>query len=600
MFYEHARNVAKEVPSLKHSKFYLRITLIVYGVWFAAVFYDFRVIFRSMAFSSVLVGIDLWMSPDFATLRLKPLWQLYVMIMMPVVDYQIVLYAFYGFIVLDTYLISPFPLILAKYILPDLLILLLMMLVFSIKFGKNKKAVESESKKREEDLESSLEKNQKKSDKIAPVCPSGLENLDLNIKEEEEDNNFTQPIQGEFTLHFSIKMDLYQVNHGNPILSKASLIVGQIKNRIVLRYVSSRKKFWDIVVHSFQVDNYSYYHLCDVWMNNQKLKKVLGCYDTMSQDKIEVRLVHLRTRKFLRHQRIKHPKKSLEIFLEMKLVFMDKTLHPVFTCKEYTGIIKTISSFSVNRNQFVHAKSISRYFERVESLPERMPRSAEYSYFDDLVAIKYMWVDRVDLKREFIHEEKYQLVLISQIDLETETVRDVGCIDEGSFRMIATQKLDTFFFNTREILAMVLRGVIYLVDWKASEVKRAFKIEDLYSPLLRKGIRHDKIYTDFYYDRRRGRLQFIVGTLKKVKKHYAEVESRFVTDKKCINLKPTYHYAGWVEDSILYEKKSGDHKECNYKELKTDDESNSEKEEQKESGSSEREKKFDVDFGVKE
>ena len=100
---------------------------------------------------------------------------------------------------------------------------------------------------------------------------------------------------------------------------------------------------------------------------------------------------------------------------------------------------------------------------------------------------------------------------------------------------------------------MILRGVVYLVDWRSSEVKRTLEIKDLYSPMHRIGIGHEKIYTLYWHDRRAGKVKFSVGTFVRRDPSKSKRTDCYLTSLEGRGFILESLYGGWFEDSMLFE-----------------------------------------------
>ena len=178
--------------------------------------------------------------------------------------------------------------------------------------------------------------------------------------------------------------------------------------------------------------------------------------------------------------------------------------------------------------------------------------SSECAYFDNLIAIKYTWLDRDDFKRLLLSEQKYQMILIVKANFRTKRIEHVGRIDENTFRPLLADKLDSFFFVERDLLAMIIIGVVNVVDWRTSEIVRKFEIKDLYSPIMRAGIRHEKIFTKFWYDRRERKLKFLVGKFSRRNREQEKKSDRYLTDLDEKLFDVEFYYGGWFKDSALF------------------------------------------------
>ena len=129
---------------------------------------------------------------------------------------------------------------------------------------------------------------------------------------------------------------------------------------------------------------------------------------------------------------------------------------------------------------------------------------------------------------------------------------NVGWIDETSFPVLAAERLDSFFFVERNLLAMIIKGVVNIVDWRTSEVIRRFEIKDLYSPMLRGGIDQDKTWANYWHDRREGKVKFVVGKFSRKDAAEEKPTDKYLTILGTKLFNSEICYGGWFKDSVLY------------------------------------------------
>ena len=101
-------------------------------------------------------------------------------------------------------------------------------------------------------------------------------------------------------------------------------------------------------------------------------------------------------------------------------------------------------------------------------------------------------------------------------------------------------------------MAIMVKGVVNIVDWGSSEVIRRFEIKNLYSPMMRAGIDQDKTWTNYRHDRREGRVKFTVGKFWRKDAAEEKPTDKYLTilGGKLFNYEICY--GGWFKDSVLY------------------------------------------------
>ena len=121
----------KEAKLGGRQKMYVAAVAVLNIAWLVAVWFNFRIILRSMFFYSFLVLVDLSCLQEVEGLRPKPVWKVWTLVMGQQVLNMVSCYVLYFYLFWDVYTSSP-P-ILPAYILPDAVLLLLMLIPFSIR-----------------------------------------------------------------------------------------------------------------------------------------------------------------------------------------------------------------------------------------------------------------------------------------------------------------------------------------------------------------------------------------------------------------------------------------------------------------------------------
>ena len=163
-------------------------------------------------------------------------------------------------------------------------------------------------------------------------------------------------------------------------------------------------------------------------------------------------------------------------------------------------------SSHLNRKIKVHSK----YVAGVTEMKYRILREApEFSPYENLMALKFFWVDKVENDRDVINMAKYQKIVVVEVDemhWRARQVQDLSKITEGMF---SARRIDSFFFVDKETLGMVMNGRLLLIDWKRVEIKRLIELVGL-PQVLDDNVWYEGCF-DYWYDTKKKTVSFRVG-----------------------------------------------------------------------------------------
>ena len=109
----------RQFSLIKIQKRHVKVLLPAYLAWVSLLLFDFRLIFNSTFFFSLLILIDFRLMADYGTLNLKPFWIVGFMILAPVVFHQLAVHTFYCCLVAVVHQTNPLPFLPLRLMLID-------------------------------------------------------------------------------------------------------------------------------------------------------------------------------------------------------------------------------------------------------------------------------------------------------------------------------------------------------------------------------------------------------------------------------------------------------------------------------------------------
>ena len=172
------------------------------------------------------------------------------------------------------------------------------------------------------------------------------------------------------------------------------------------------------------------------------------------------------------------------------------------------------------------------------------------SFYENLMATKFIWVDKEFYNRDYENECKYQLIYIREINHKEEAIVNLKSLESITEGMFSAYRVDSFFFTDRETLALFMEIKLYLVAWRNSEVLRCVDIRKLYGPLLDAGFGMETAFLTCWHDRRKGIVRFCVGVQSEWVLGREDCAERYLDNENSEEAR--YLYRGWFSDEILY------------------------------------------------
>ena len=435
-------------------KVYKNHIIAFFGIYFvnSILILFFGMILRLMLLYCVLILVDFILMPPYASLKSKSWWRIYLVVMSQGVVTQASFYCLYGLAAWLVHRVDPVRLIVDQFLLFDLILLVLMVFVFRIqfwlitresKFGSKPKNRFKKVGEREESFEEKIRDKNQDEDRtlnpghsflqsVVPECPVDLSTLNLNLETQPEREPVFQ-IPGENVKYFTKGLDFGTKNQSNWVSSNQKLLLQKRGRYAVLNYISCGKNKWEMKIASGEEITRDDLSMgVHVWINNQKRKDLIAIY--FKGNTSLIKLISLRRRKVIKQFKVRNfaSNRNLPFYSYFNLVLLNKSLSPlVFHLYKFCDIeggwdfrfhFTNPLDFEVYQRVNLHRACYSR----VPGLIEREAYSVDFDYFDSLVAIMSTWVDREEFKRASVERQKYQIIMIVEVNLETQKLDHVG------------------------------------------------------------------------------------------------------------------------------------------------------------------------------
>ena len=539
-------------------KVYLAVVFGAYLGWIIALCVNSKLFIRAFSFCMFLAVIDLIFLRRLISLRIKVACIVYPIVLLQIIPTQLFVYGGYTFCFWMIHRRVP-PSIFSEFILPDLGLGVLVFLLFHLRFRLPKKFRRMIPRKIEEVGYTSIDST------IVPnFCSySSVEDVDFdyNSTTYQIDNQRNVPVFNLIPKERSPwpgfkRVKIFHFNSTNPMTSKDYVVAGTLesKKRPVLRYASGKKKHWDFILRDIDEEVRLFSFIQHIWIENQERRDMVGAVHNSNK---KGKLISLSTRKVILNVKFDRNPNLGDFENSKNITFglFGRQRIPSLILPTTDSLSLWTAKYRQNESRLTTSTEKKFFKEVDEEVDRRLLGRKECAVFQDLVAVKFIWVDQEDYEREYINKSKYQFILIYKID-ENEShdglcVKTAGCLATVTEKVLSAYKIDYFFFVDRDTLAMIMQAKIYLVDWKQDKVKKCIEIVDLYTPLLKKGVEEQSIFASYWYDRARRLVKFSVGTITGGCWYGREDINRYITDVGLTYV--SYYYSGWFLDSVFYD-----------------------------------------------
>ena len=529
-------------------KCYILTLVVAHLAWLAALTQNNRFFLRGFIFYSVLVIIDLVFLRESVLLRSKPAWKAWAVVMLQQVFTQSSVYSIYFFAFWRVHTSAP-P-IMTEFIVPDIVTLIFMLVVFHSRFKlPNKFRKKIVQKKLTKPGYSRID------GRVEPIIsffghidqvlieysPENYESKKFrNVPVERKDRGIV-PQNPVDTI-----VQIFNLNSKRSHLSGDYTAVGSLMSSPGIRYVVNGRKGWDLILKNNNEALNSPIFIEKVFIGNQERKDMVAY---VHKTDMRARLVSLSSRKVILNAKFGYTSRIGPVFRPSSMIFSlfgeKKTPCILAHSKEF------LSVDTASYHKTTADRKIKYFFEVSEKSDRVLLPHQEYAFFGNLIAVKYIWIDKDNYGRIYSNKAKYQTVLIYRVDESNFSINCVKSLRKITEGMFSAFKIDSFFFLDGETLAMVMDAKVYLIDWKGLKVKQCVEIAGLYTPLLSQGVKREECFASYWYDRKSGVVKFSVGTFDGGLKHGKEDINRYLTNQNRVNVK--YYYSGWFSDLALSE-----------------------------------------------
>ena len=346
--------------------------------------------------------------------------------------------------------------------------------------------------------------------------------------------------------------EIFNLNSRLSHLSKDYVAVGVVNSLPGIRYVVNGRKAWDLMIRD-RKESWGFFMFMEkVFIGNQERRDMVAY---AHKTDLRARLVSLSTRKVLLNMTFGHHCRIDVDWNPRCQVFslFGQKRTPCVLGHAYESLIIDTVRYGQRQLWTTARRDIMNFFGVPEKVDRNFFQHQEYALFGDLIAVKYMWVDKDNYDRIYTNKAKYQFIVVYQIEEFNFTLKCVKCLKKITEGMFSAYRIDSFFFLDQDTLAMIMDAKVYLVDWKKVKVRQCVEISGLYTPLLSKGVKREQIFASYLYDRVRGVIKFSVGTFSAKHRRVKEEINRYITDQDCVDVE--YYYSGMFPDTALFQAK---------------------------------------------
>ena len=456
-----------------------------------------------------------------------------------------------------------------KFVLPDLVLLLLMLIPFNLIFwwkGNNQRMSKIPEIKASESIkiyyrqsEAWIDKNQdllKQAKKRKSYALSNFKNVPTQR---------TKKPKVSAIRNKSDSKKVFNLNSCSPLQSKDHIVVvvSSLFTDPTIRYIVNSKVSWIFFLSK------AFTFIENIWINNQQRRNMVAYYN---EENKKVNLISLKTRKVLIkpcfHSSVTATSSVKDICSVVDLVIQPalRNLPILFALKREKSNAYAADHTSKNTSLFGRAGFMGYYSEggklfrsnhqnyRVSKKDYfRKDRSYEADiksiYYSNYVATKFCFFDSKHINdRPYVNDCKYQTIIVSEIIPQKPRIIDLANLERITGGIFSSCKLDFFFFVDKKTLGLVVGDKVCFVDFLKVEITRCVELRGLYAPLLRAGFDKNRIFVSYWYDRVRKRVFFSIG----VQVGLMTDPRLFLTDIDLISV--NYLLSGAFYDHVFYGK----------------------------------------------
>ena len=280
---------------------------------------------------------------------------------------------------------------------------------------------------------------------------------------------------------------------------ESSQLLYYVKNKRKWRYYLGQKRvFWKYLTQN-------------IWLDEKRINNLIAIY-RRKNDKDQIELFELENRKIRLRLELENlndrlgSQDLLGLFIKGggKMRFIALTLTENKTLLLWTQL--NDRSFKLVASEIFDSK---HNFRVKEKRYRELGQICDATPFENLVALKAVWIDNKDYKRDIINMVKFQTILILEVNERERTTKEINNLSKITEGMFSCWKIDSFFFIDRQTLAVIIEARVLVVDWEREQVQRCICLLGL--PRIK---HHDDWFRasfSYWYDRETKMVFFRAG-----------------------------------------------------------------------------------------
>ena len=154
--------------------------------------------------------------------------------------------------------------------------------------------------------------------------------------------------------------------------------------------------------------------------------------------------------------------------------------------------------------------------------------------FENLIAMKALWIDDRQYNRDIINMAKFQTIVIIEVNERERSAKEISNLSKITEAKFSSWRIDSFFFIDRHTLAVIMNGRLLMVDWKKVEIKRCIKLVGL--PEMKEGDDWFRTSLIYWYDTNNEMVLFRAGV----------IERKFREDWQIYNSSPSFFKTNYI------------------------------------------------------
>ena len=248
-----------------------------------------------------------------------------------------------------------------------------------------------------------------------------------------------------------------------------------------LELIVNKRKKWTHYISSYQF-KFGFIS-SNVWLGEERVTNMIALY---RNSEMKIDLIDLAKRKVLISLKMKGPDDN-DACLRLRCFSILGVW--IWGGKRRRFMVLTVDGSEVsiwreaNVGSMILNKEIGVETSYDLSIPEMSYRElgdvCRVVFYDNLIALMFMWVDDEQYDRDVINMAKFQTIVIVEVNERERSVKEIRNLSKITEGMFSSWRIDSFFFIDKHTLAVIMKGRVLIVDWKKVEIKRCIKLVGL-------------------------------------------------------------------------------------------------------------------------